>query len=70
MKVYEHVGPEFPGKCRAGQKEVSTQRLSPIPSAQAGPEAAVAPMRASYPTEARALLAQAVDRMDRGPTPW
>ena len=46
MKVYQHVGPDFPGKCRAGQKEVSTQRLSPVPSAQAGPEAAVAPMRA------------------------
>ena len=46
MKVYQHVGPDFPGKCRAGQKEVSTQRLSPVASAQAGPEAAVAPMRA------------------------
>ena len=46
MKVYQHVGPDFPGKCRAGQKEVSTQRLSPVPSAQAGPEAAVAPMSA------------------------
>ena len=44
--MYEHVGPDFPGKRRAGQKEVSTQRLSPVPSAQAGPEAAVAPMRA------------------------
>ena len=46
MKVYQHVGPDVPGKCRAGQKEVSTQRLSPIPSAQAGTEAAVARMRA------------------------
>ena len=46
VKVYEHVGPDFPGKRRTGQKEVSTQRLSPVPSTQAGPEAAVAPMSA------------------------